>query len=361
MLTPLDDFLAHQTPETFDHVATSDRNFFDRYYFNAHTLDGEVFLFFGMGLYPNLDVIDAFVSVLYQGKQYIVRASRRLGADRLNTRAGPLAVEVLEGLRRLRLSCDQTEPGVAFDMTFTGVAFPHQEPHFFRRAGNRVIMDYQRMTQCGRWQGWIEVAGRRFEVRPETWWGARDHSWGVRRVGEPEPAGAQTTLPGVPPVQFFWQWSPQQYEDRCLLYSVNEYADGRRWHQSAALCYPYGAAHEVEECEVRHVVTLAPGSRQLESVRLLLRSGAGEELEVRAEPLALHYMSAIGYGPPWRHGVYQGENVVEADVWDLSDPQTVSRAFGLTETLCRFDMNGKTGYGVFEFLCIGPYAPLGLT
>ena len=49
MLTALDDYLAHQIPETFDHVATSDRNFFDRYYFNAYSLDGEVFLTCGMG------------------------------------------------------------------------------------------------------------------------------------------------------------------------------------------------------------------------------------------------------------------------------------------------------------------------
>ena len=29
MLAPLDNWLAHQTPDTFDHVATSDRNFFE--------------------------------------------------------------------------------------------------------------------------------------------------------------------------------------------------------------------------------------------------------------------------------------------------------------------------------------------
>ena len=99
VLTPLDDFLAHQIPETFDHVGTSDRNFFDRYYFNCHDLDGEVFLGFGMGVYPNLNVIDAFVSIVYDGKQHIVRGSRLLGRDRLDARVGPLAVEVLEGLR----------------------------------------------------------------------------------------------------------------------------------------------------------------------------------------------------------------------------------------------------------------------
>ena len=63
MLTPLDDYLAHQTPETFDRVATSDRNFYDRYYFNCHDLTGETFLVVAMGVYPNLGVIDAFATL----------------------------------------------------------------------------------------------------------------------------------------------------------------------------------------------------------------------------------------------------------------------------------------------------------
>ncbi len=32
-ISPMDEYLAHQTSETFDFVATSDRNFYDRYYF----------------------------------------------------------------------------------------------------------------------------------------------------------------------------------------------------------------------------------------------------------------------------------------------------------------------------------------
>jgi hypothetical protein len=30
-LSPMDEYLAHQTPDTFDHVFTSDRNLYDRY------------------------------------------------------------------------------------------------------------------------------------------------------------------------------------------------------------------------------------------------------------------------------------------------------------------------------------------
>lgn len=358
MLTPIDDLLAHQIPETFDHVGTSDRNFFDRYYFNCHNLDGDLFLAFGMGLYPNLNVIDAFVSVVYDRKQHIVRASRLLDRNRLDTRVGPLSVQVVEGLQSLRVRCEPHEPGVAFDLLFTGVHFPYEEPRFNRRAHGRQVMDYLRMTQCGRWSGWLEVAGRRFELSPEGWLGARDHSWGVRSVGERELVGAGAASGSAP--QFFWEWSPQQYSNRSLLYSLNEEADGRRWHQSAAFVYPYGDDRPPEQLSVAHFERLVPGTRRLQSVRLELRSGSGEQFDVVAEPLATLFMSGIGYGPPWRHGVYQGPIQVEGDLWDLDDPDVVKRVSGLTETLCRFRLNGQVGHGVFEFLCLGPYQPLGL-
>ena len=46
----MDDFLAHQTPETFDHVYTGDRAFYDRYYFNCHSCSDEIFLIAGMSV-----------------------------------------------------------------------------------------------------------------------------------------------------------------------------------------------------------------------------------------------------------------------------------------------------------------------
>ena len=47
-LGPMDDFLAHQTPDTFDHVYTGDRAFYDRYYFNCHSSSDEIFLITGI-------------------------------------------------------------------------------------------------------------------------------------------------------------------------------------------------------------------------------------------------------------------------------------------------------------------------
>lgn len=47
-------------------VGTSGRNFYDRYYLNAHDRTGEVFLVSGFGVHPNLGVLDAFVTVRHR-------------------------------------------------------------------------------------------------------------------------------------------------------------------------------------------------------------------------------------------------------------------------------------------------------
>ena len=40
-LSSWDDYPVHQSPDWIAHVATSDRNFYDRYYFNAFDKGGE--------------------------------------------------------------------------------------------------------------------------------------------------------------------------------------------------------------------------------------------------------------------------------------------------------------------------------
>jgi hypothetical protein len=62
VLSPLDDYPVHQISEPMRHVGTSDRNFYDRYYFNihgtgdVHGTDEELFCVIGVGQYPNLSV-----------------------------------------------------------------------------------------------------------------------------------------------------------------------------------------------------------------------------------------------------------------------------------------------------------------
>ena len=59
---PLDEYPIHQAPLPMDRVVSSDRNFYDRCYFNVHDGAGEVFMVTGLGVYPNLGVIDAYAA-----------------------------------------------------------------------------------------------------------------------------------------------------------------------------------------------------------------------------------------------------------------------------------------------------------
>jgi hypothetical protein len=70
-------------------------------------------LIVGLGQYPNLGVTDAFALVRRGTAHRVVRASRELGADRMNTRVGPFGVEVVEGLKRLRVVLGPNEHGLS--------------------------------------------------------------------------------------------------------------------------------------------------------------------------------------------------------------------------------------------------------
>jgi hypothetical protein len=365
MLTPLDDFLVHQTPETVDRVATSDRNFYDRYYFNAHTIDGSAFLVVAMGLYPNIGVIDAFATIVLDDKtQHIVRASRALGSDRMDTKVGPIGVEVIEGLRRMRVYAEPNDHGLEFDLTFTGVTFPYQEPHFFRQAGNRAVMDYTRLTQCGRWEGAISVGGRRLEVDAASWRGARDHSWGIRPVGGGEQPSAPP--PGDARNGFFWLWTPMQFDDACIMFTCSEDADGTRWHAASELLYPYGRQPAVEPLRVvGHDIRLRPSSRTFDGGTLQVERADGTPATITAVPKSTIYMAGAGYAYSggWRHGQYHAPLAVEGEVWDLGDQATLQRIGGQTETVCDFTTDGLgdlgVGRGILEFLLLGAYEPYG--
>jgi hypothetical protein len=365
MLTPLDDYLGHQTPDTNDRVATSDRNFYDRYYFNAHTIEGDAFLVVAMGLYPNVGVIDAFATVVIDNKtQYSVRASRELGSDRMSTKVGPIGVEVIEGLRKMRVYAEPSEHPLSFDLVFEGATAPYEEPHFFRRSGNRVLMDYTRLTQTGRWSGTLTAAGRTFVVDRESWRGARDHSWGIRPVGGGEQPSAPP--PGGGPGGFFWLWTPVQFDAAALMFTCSEDPDGTRWHAAAELLHAYAKDLPPESLAVvSHDIKMVPGTRTFERGSFTLARRNGGVVKVTMTPRTTLYMAGAGYAyyGGWRHGQYHAPLAVEGETWDLNDAALLPKIGGQTETVCDYAVEGLgdlgTGHGIIEFLLLGAYEPYG--
>jgi hypothetical protein len=226
-----DDYPIHQTPDPVAYAGT-DRNFYDRYFFNGYAPDGSGFFAAAFGVYPHLDVADAHFCVVRNGVQHCLHASRHLGMERMALECGPIRIEIIQPLQQLRVIVDGE--GIAADITFTGRAFPIEEPRFTWRVGPRTVMDYTRLTQNGHYDGWIEVDGAR-EALPSGSMGTRDRSWGVRPIGAADPQFAGRSVP-----QFFWQWTPINMGARSIFFHLNAHADGTPWNTRAVIV-PDGA------------------------------------------------------------------------------------------------------------------------
>src|SRR4029450_13090716 len=75
---------------------------------------------FGVGLAvsPNRRVMDAAISVVHDGVQHALHASRLAPDDPTETQGGPLRGEVLRPMRELRVVVDPNATGVAADLRF---------------------------------------------------------------------------------------------------------------------------------------------------------------------------------------------------------------------------------------------------
>jgi hypothetical protein len=363
MLTKWDDYPVHQTPDPIAFAGT-DRNFYDRYFFNGYSRDGSIFFAAALGVYPHLNIMDGAFCVVHEGIQHNVRVSRHMRMERMDTQVGPFAVAVLEPLRRLRLKLDDSDAGITADVEFEGRAPAVKEPRFTRRIGPRSFMDYTRLTQSGSYRGWIEIAGRRIELSPVTVLGTRDRSWGVRPIGLADP---QETVPPTP-FQFCWLWAPLNFDDRFTLYHLNADAQGEPWNTAAVMGALGDAAPEhIPDC--RCEVVFVPGSRHARSASLHFRHRRGPyrggETRIDLKSQRQFYMSGLGYGhPEWAHGCNKGEfafgydSIVLAQINTYAPPYLHVQSF-VTADMLLPDGRRREGCGVLEQMVLGPYAPWG--
>ncbi len=353
MLTKADEYPIHQTPEPIAFSGT-DRNFYDRYFFNGYAPDGSGFFGLAFGVYPHLDVMDAHFSFIRDGRQHSLHASTELNMERMAMRVGPIAIEVMEPLQQLKVTIDETD-GIAGEFLFDGRAFPIAEPRFIHRIGPRAFMDYSRMTQNGDYTGWISLDGAREDMDPGTK-GTRDRSWGVRPIG----ARDQQGMPGHPLPTFFWQWTPLNLEGGSLFFHINADPQGNAWN-TRAVWAPDGAAQdELVEGEGTLTCDLHSGSRWPNTAKLALNiPGAPASLTLTSK--GRFQMKGLGYTHPvWGHGIYHGGPKIEREEFDLAalDPAQMDNRH--VQMICEVDGDAK-GLGIFEQLVLGPYAPLGLS
>jgi hypothetical protein len=353
MLTKADDYPVHQLPEP---IATSgsDRNFYDRYFFNGYTLDGKVFFAVALGVYPHLNVMDAAFSTIVDGVQHNLRASRLLNSERMDTRVGPIAVEVIEPLRRLRVTVSDNAHGVMADLMFEARAPAVEEPRFTFRQGPRTMMDYTRLTQNGVYEGHISVAGTRIDLDKAMVVGTRDRSWGVRPIGLPDPQGV---APPRPP-QFYWLWSPLNFPDRFMLYHINAEASGKPWNTASVIGALGDETPPLHMSSCASHITYKSGTRHAKSAVIETVDASGGHWRAELTPRYQFYMSGIGYmHPEWGHGHWKGENALGYDTYDLASVNENDPRFWHVQAFVTARLSGpgveQAGAGVLEQLVIG--------
>ena len=357
-LSPMDDYPLHQIADTIRNVGSSDRNFYDRYYFNMHNSSGELFMVMGLGQYPTLAVQDAFVALRKGDTHRVVRASRELG-DRADTAVGPIRVEVLEGLQRVRFVLEPNEWGIAMDVTWEGAIPAFLEPRQYVRRKGRVFFDSVRFAQTGCWTGWLEIDGERIAVTPDRWKGSRDRSWGIRPVGEHEPAGIHQ---GTHSMRGMWNYCPMQFDDYSILYIYNELDGGKRELEEAVRVWADPEREPEWLGTPRHEHVFDEAREFVVSSTISFPEAPGGPLEVRCTPmLPMYVMIGTGYGldADWKHGMYKGPLVVEG--LTLDHERDRARFFGLVDAPCRFETGTDVGWGLFEYCFIGPFAHYGIT
>lgn len=368
MLTKFDDYPIHQTPDPINTPASSDKDVYERYWFNGYSKAGDMYLGVGTALYPHLGIRDCGISLVIDGKQHAFHASMRAGTEPSDLAIGPFNLEIIEPMTSCRVTLAPNETDFACDLLFEGRTSCIEEPRHTFGNGKRKAMDTTRFTQLGHWTGWIEYDGNRLELDRADTLGTKDRSWGIR----PLAGGDQRGAPEPPRTGgLFFIWAPLHFDDECVHYQLFEDTLGRPLFSVGALLPTYASTADlpgVEDPAVRHMrnnehqLTFASNSRMIDTATVAFTAiDDGTRYEIELEKIFTYRMKGIGYThPEWSHGEWKGELAMASENWSLADVDDTAYENQHVQHLVRATMNGKTGIGVLEQAIFGPYKPYGL-
>ena len=226
----------------------------------------------------------------------------------------------------------------------------------------------RRYAQVGTWEGTITVAGRTFEVTPDRWKGARDHSWGVRPVGEPEAPGhqgARTRRTATGSATTGCRCSSTTTCSRCRSTRTPTATDMveesvRVWN------FEGPTSRSRTSAGPRSTSTTCSGhARDARRDRHVPHPSTATATIAGHEHAAAHAVPRRGFGlrEPRRLGsrLYQGPLTGRGPRARPVRPRgAAQRTSFLNETLCRFELDtGEVGYGMHENLLVGIYRPTG--
>jgi hypothetical protein len=373
-LVPADELLVHQIADTFATVGQSDRSWTEKIWAMATDRQGSIQAAFGLGVYPNRGVVDAFGGVSRGVEQWTVRASGRLGKDPDAGKVGPLRYQVIQPLKEVRFSLEPNPAvPIAFEWSFEGIVPPTTERREEHRgvSGRRIAADVVRYHQVGIASGWVEVQGTRTAITAENSVSARDHSWGVRYgVGSPvDDAVPEHDTSGV---SSLIMWCPVMFETPDGgRYAMHWYYQGHSvgtWNREelqGGVELPDGSKKRFES--ISHNLLFNPENRRFirGEIEFVMQDGS-------KRPLRLHSVSDtgfqlgaglyMGYDQKW-HGQWRGDEFLEGEYHaDCSDLDTAVRLHQLRDCLIEVQdpVAGGVGWGNLQSIVSGAHPDMGL-
>ena len=355
MISKGDDFPIHQLPTPVAEVGT-ERNFYDRYFFNGYSEDGSIFFGAAFCVYPNLNIKDASFILVLDGIQHNFRYSDVLNHERMEIEVGSFKIEILEPLKKLKIVIDDKDKELLANLTFVGRFEPMEEPRMTIKNGPRIYMDSTRMTQHGNWNGVINFKNNKVDLSEKKYVGTRDRSWGIRPVG----AQDSQIVPPIKLPQFYWLWAPVNFIDQSShLYFVDD-EQGYAMNCHSVL---QDENESLKLYELKKEIEYKDGTRRISKARFSALKQDGVEVTWSLTPKYHIFMCGLGYmHPEWGHGQFHGENQSLYDFYDLSkDPH--DPPFLHIQAICDVEFqegkSSKKGIGALEQLLIGPHLTSG--
>lgn len=367
MLNKLDDFPIHQTPEPIAHLATSDRNAYDRTWFNGYAKDGSYYFGIGMAVYPHRGILDCAFSVVQPDqRQHCFFGSRRAPVERTDMTVGAFRMEVIEPMRKVRVILDDNPSGVTCDLTFTARTASIEEARQTLWSGARRVMDATRFDQFGRWSGTIHHPDGDIKVDEDMCLGTKDRSWGVRRVGEAETGGAPAMPQGI-----CFVWAPLVWDDHITHAIFFDDSKGHPLVREGIVAPLYKSVNDIPGVEdgqdqrmatARHRIEYVPGTRLAKSAEIDLVDHEGNTRTIALEPILKFQMKGLGYmHPTWGQGMWKGELEMAGESFDPRQIDPLAPENLHVQQVVRASDGTRTGMGVLEQITVGPYAPAGFT
>jgi len=358
LLTNHDEYLVHQVTDTLASVVSGDKHWQDGHYICISDTEGEVSLIGTVRLYQNNDVLEGFLCVRHEGKQYNLRVSRRLRPDMDHWGAGPLRIEIPKPMEAIRLVAEENDFGIACDLTCFTTAVPYEDIPTETRVEGRLVASRAVYEVVGGVEGWVSINGKKYEAKQDTWSFFRNHSWGsMPGRGGPREHAAPVRDPQT--MSGLRNWVLYRMPDHGGIYILHEDKDGTRKSEEGAILLE---STQRKVTSIEHNLEYYPGSpKRLKGGEFTLIDETGTGRTYELEDLGWIYCQGggyflQGYADGLGMGVYRGDYHEEGEVWDVSHPTKVRESDGSekefthawAENFVRIKSDNQTGLAHFE-------------